>query len=228
MDARLVIQGICVCAAVFGGLFFLPVDQLLKPSPPAVTLEPLSTRVEGTFHQVPPDTRPQAIRDAERIEDEISQSELYAKMNGRPVKSRDELRAAVDDAPKSPTYVGYGTLPSMSEETPLTHDIDTAGMKVACFSTRDRDFGTDADDHGPPPTRHQIILYDATRYIPASSDLYIWVYSGCADAVRSSSAINQTQYKMTLRALLPAGPQYDPLRQEIMQSLNSTSKRTEG
>jgi len=225
MDGKILIQGVCVCAAVFGGLWFLPVDQLLKPSPPAVTLQPLTTRVEGTFHKVPPDNRPQAVKDAEHVDVEVNNAELYAKMNGLPARPQDEVRAAADDAPKSPAYVGYGTLPSMSVQTMETHDIDTAGLKVACFSTRDTDFGRDPDDHSPPPTRHQIILYDATRYIPAGSDLYIWVYSGCAAAVKSAPAISMTQYKMTLRGLLPATPEYEPLRQQIMQSLNSTSKQ---
>jgi hypothetical protein len=206
-------------------VLFLPFDQLLKPSPPTYALGPLTERVEPTFHTVPEDNRPQAVKNAELIDVEVNNTAVYAKIGGYTVRPEAEVRAAVDDAPKLETYVGYGTLPSISLPMIETHDIDTAGLKVACFSIRQPGFETGSDSDTPPSSIHQIILYDAARFIPMeSADLYTWVYSGCAEAVRSAPTISMTQYKTTLRGMLPATSQYDAQRLQIMQSLNSKPK----
>jgi hypothetical protein len=226
MDSKTLIAGGSVFAVIFVGVLFLPFDQLFKPSAQTYTMAPLTTRVDATFQKVPGDDRPQAVKDAERIDSEVKNTEVYAKLEGRPVRPEAEVRAAVDDAPKLETYVGYGTLSKMSGPMAGMNDIDTGGMKVACFSIRQPAFGTGADSDTEPSSIHQMILYDAARFIPLeATTLYTWVYSGCAEAVRSSPTISMTQYKTTLRDLLPATPQYDMQRQQIMQSLNSKPKK---
>jgi hypothetical protein len=224
MDAKILIQGAGVCVAAFALMHFLPVDQLLKPSPPDVTMGPLTSRVDVTFQKVKgEDQRPMAERIAESIERDIKMAEVAAKIEGIAVRPEAEMRAAVDDAPKSEAYVGYGTLAKLTVPVMEANDLDTTGMKVACFSVRDPGF----DEETPPSSRHQIILYDAKRYVPAhSASLFTWVYSGCAEAVRASPNISMTRYKTTLRDMLPVTPEYDKARRDIMQSLNSNAKQT--
>ncbi|CAM3291408.1 hypothetical protein [Asticcacaulis taihuensis] len=226
MDSKTLIAGGSVFAVIFAGVLFLPFDQLLKPAPPTYEIGPLTGRVESTFHKVPTDDRPQAVKDAEQIDSEVKNTEVYAKIEGRPVRPEAEVRAAVDDAPKLQTYVGYATLSKMSGPMAGLNDIDTTDMKIACFSIRQPAFGTAADSDTSLSSIHQMFLYDAARFIPLEAPaLYTWVYSGCAEAVRSSPTISMTQYKITLRDLLPATPQYDTQRQQIIQSLNSKPKK---
>lgn len=221
MDQKALLVSGGVFAVVFAGVLFLPFDRMFKPSAPDAAKEPLQARVDPVFHTVPPDNRPEAVKSAERIDGEVSNVAMYAKMNGLDSKPEAEVRAAVDDAPTAPGYVAYGSVANISIPMDVTDDIDTSGLKVACFSIRNP--VSRADAHALPSSSiHQMILYDATRYIPAETvELYAWVYSGCAAAVRSGSAINATRYEMTLHDLMPHTPQYDAQRQKIMQNLNS-------
>jgi hypothetical protein len=229
MGSKTIIVAGAVFAAVFSGVLFIPFDQLLKPSPPSRTFGPLTGRVEATFHQVPKDDRPQAVKDAEFADVQVKNSAVYAKLSGEQIRPEAEVRAAVDDAPKQANYVAYAALPEMSLKMIETHDIDATGMKVACFSARQSEANSDEDGPAAPQSLHQIILYDQLRFIPIDqADLYAWVYSGCAKATKSSPTISRTQYKAKLREMLPATPDYEPLRQHIAQSLNSKTQDNGG
>jgi hypothetical protein len=202
-----------VFAALFAGALFMPVDTIFKPLQPSVAVGPLKPTLTDTFQKVDEskDKRTPAQKAVDLERDEFERATMYAKINGDTPVSDDVLKAAKKDAPRD-GYYKYGrldrariTMRSWEGNHRLT------GLKLACFSSqRDEE------------VVHDIVFYDGQRFeFQTSVDLYEWVYSGCADAVKAGPQLNRVQYFTTLRGLVPGTPKYETFRRDLLVQLNA-------
>ncbi|ESQ89738.1 hypothetical protein [Asticcacaulis benevestitus] len=124
------------------------------------------------------------------------------------------VRQAMDDGPSVEGYINYASMPRVVSLSRMDRD-DPIDMDVACFA--------ESSGYG---TGHMIVKSDGTRALLRRSNLYSWIVSGCADAIRTRGRqMNRVQVQVTLRDLLPDTPEYAEMRREILTQLNSKPVR---